>query len=150
VPAPAPPAVSAPTHRTEEWWTRPLVRWAGPPVLAAAAYAAHVIDPEAGDLPLRCPFLAVTGLYCPGCGVSRALHRLAIGDPLGAISFNVMAMAALAVGIVWVASAMLTSAGLRREPIRLPGRVVVALPWVVIAFWVGRNIPLAPFTLLAP
>lgn len=34
------------------------------------------IDPEKWKIFPKCPFLALTGLYCPGCGSQRAIHDL--------------------------------------------------------------------------
>ena len=43
-----------------------------------------MVDPnQPGHYPTD-PFLAITGLYCPGCGTLRALHALARGDLLTA------------------------------------------------------------------
>src|SRR5687768_7002451 len=48
-------------------------------VAGAAAYVS-VVDPhQPGHYP-ACPFLAVTGLFCPGCGGLRCAHALAHGD----------------------------------------------------------------------
>jgi len=37
---------------------------------------------------LICPFKAVTGLPCPGCGMTRAFLHLADGDIAGAFHFH--------------------------------------------------------------
>ena len=50
--------------------------------LGAAAFLtlAHVVDPnEPGNYP-TCPWLAITGTWCPGCGTLRATHALTHGD----------------------------------------------------------------------
>jgi hypothetical protein len=49
---------------------------AAPAAVAAGALAAaalvHVVDPnDSGNYP-TCPFLALTGRFCPGCGSLRA------------------------------------------------------------------------------
>ena len=62
-------------------------------VLAAAGALAvttlvALVDPnQPGHYP-NCLFLAVTGLYCRGCGSLRALHDLAHGDLAGAVARN--------------------------------------------------------------
>ncbi|HEX8006255.1 MAG TPA: DUF2752 domain-containing protein, partial [Trebonia sp.] len=55
--------------------------------VAATGYVAAVDPNAAGHYPL-CPFLAVSGFYCPGCGTLRAVHALAHGDPLAALGLN--------------------------------------------------------------
>ena len=37
---------------------------------------------------LPCPFHVLTGLYCPGCGNSRALHALLHLHPTEALRYN--------------------------------------------------------------
>ena len=58
-------------------------------VAAAAAVVVTTIgalDPNvAGHYP-TCPWLALTGTYCPGCGSLRAIHALAHGDPATAMA----------------------------------------------------------------
>ena len=66
-------------------------------MLAAAAMAAvagiatfQLFDPNLAGNPFpACVFLAVTDLYCAGCGITRALHALAHGDLLRAVQMNV-------------------------------------------------------------
>ena len=71
------------------------------PVLAvttaglAAAAALFAVDPnEPGHYP-TCPFLATTGLYCPGCGALRGIHDLLHGDIAGALARNPMTVIAV-------------------------------------------------------
>lgn len=100
-----------------------------------------VVDPnQPGHYP-TCPFLALTGMYCPGCGSLRAIHDLAHGDPSDAMARNPLAVVAVA-GLL-VAYAAWTRRLWRGEP-----RSWVAPPWLlylmlagVVAFWVLRNVP---------
>lgn len=46
------------------------------------------LDPNRpGQLP-SCVFTAATGIICPGCGTTRALHALAHGQILAALTLN--------------------------------------------------------------
>ena len=71
---------------------------------AAAAGCAYVAvaDPNstASWYP-QCPFKALTGLDCPGCGVTRALHALLTGHPLRALDHNALVAVAVVLGLVW-------------------------------------------------
>ena len=50
-------------------------------VAAAGAWVLQRVDPNAAGSPLPgCVFYQFTGLYCPGCGMTRALHALVHGD----------------------------------------------------------------------
>jgi hypothetical protein len=45
----------------------------------------------------RCPIRTLTGLNCPGCGGTRALHMLLRGKPVAAARFNVVVVLLVAV-----------------------------------------------------
>lgn len=92
-------------------------------------------------LPFSCPLQRMTGLFCPGCGSTRALHQLAHGNLLAAFRFNPLAICALP------ALAVLAIRG-RSET--LPARWIWTALFVVIGFGVARNLPWYPFTLLTP
>ena len=93
----------------------------------------------------------MTGLYCPGCGATRMMHRLVVGDPLGALHMNPLAFVFIPL-MVWWCFAGLTAmvGGPRWSTPRFTGRQTAALAVAVLAFWILRNIPSSPFTLLAP
>lgn len=114
-----------------------LEAWLGALLLAAVALATALADPaQPGPFP-ACPFRAVTGLDCPGCGSLRALHQLTRGHLVAAADYNALLLAFLPVGAgVWLR--VVTS---RSRPRVLPvwwGRAVLAvlLLWTVI-----RNLP---------
>jgi hypothetical protein len=125
--------------------------------LTAAAIAAVVgfwllrnFDPNAAHSPFpECMFHALTGWWCIGCGMTRALHALAHGDVPRAFAMNPLAMSVLAISPVWVAWKM----GWQPK-LLLPAVKLVAEPkfWLVLLplYWIGRNLPWFPFTLLAP
>lgn len=107
-------------------------------------------DPGAAHSPFpECMFRAFTGWYCVGCGMTRALHALAHGDVPRAFSMNPLAMTLLAI------SPLLLGWKLGWQPGWLrPLVAVVAEPkfWLLLlpAYWIARNLPWFPFTLLAP
>lgn len=126
-------------------------RW-HPVAVAAGATAAvtwvGTVDPERPGHYPTCPFLAITGLWCPGCGSLRAVHALAHGDLSAAVSRNVLTVAAIPFLIgVWVG-------WVRRTWTRTPGRGLAhpLLIWAmlagIVAFWVVRNLPFGSW--LAP
>lgn len=129
-------------------WSSPdgrVRRLLGPVVVGAGAAAAatllHMVDPRhPGHYP-TCPFLALTGYYCPGCGALRAMASLTDGDVVAALGYNPLAVAAVAGLLVvfgfWVARQW---AGRPKLTITRPW-VTTALALLVIAFWIARNIP---------
>lgn len=107
-------------------------------------------DPNAaGSILPPCPFLALTGWLCPGCGSTRALHALLHGDLVRALAMNPLLVIASPV-LAWMA---LNAAG--ANP---PGRRLL-MPWsanpkswlvVLLGYGVLRNLPWMPFSWLAP
>lgn len=83
----------------------PVLVGAGGVALSAALL---VRDPHAPGAWPPCPFLALTGVPCPGCGGLRAVHDLLTGDLVGALSSNAWAVltAVLCVGTyaAWLVS----------------------------------------------
>lgn len=117
------------------------------PLLAATGYVAAVDPAEPGHYG-TCPILAVTGLFCPGCGGLRAVHELTHGNLLGALDRNALVIAlVVAVGAVW---AWWLAARLRARPLRsrLVPVVLLALAVSIPVFTVVRNLPFGE--LLAP
>ena len=123
---------------------------------AAAAAAAvgiwllHTFDPNQANSPFPgCFFFLFTGWHCVSCGLTRALHALVHGDVPGAFSMNPLATGMLLLSPLLAAWKW----GWRPDWMR-PLAVVMAEPkfWLVLlpAYWIGRNLPWFPFTLLAP
>ena len=116
-------------------------------LLLGGCVALAVVDPSHG--PPICPFKAVTGYDCPGCGGTRAAHQLFTGHLGAALSFNVLAVLAMPF-ILWGLFASITAmlGGPRWRSISLsPAWTRVALV-ALLAFWVLRNVPIAPFNWL--
>jgi hypothetical protein len=114
--------------------------------------ALHVRDPHQQGSWGFCPWLLLTGTYCPGCGGLRAVNDLTHGRVLDAASSNLLLVGALPVAIaLWARAVGQRWRGLRRSwP---PGRVNVAWAAAVVAllgFWVLRNLPLDAVSWLAP
>lgn len=112
----------------------------GAAALVAAGCVAAV-DPNASGHYPTCPFLAITGLYCPGCGALRAVHALAHFDLFTALARNPFAVVAAGyLVLAWVLWLQRTARG---RPIRW-----LAPPWVlygvlgaILIFGVLRNVP---------
>lgn len=108
------------------------------------------VDPNApGSLLPACPFHAFTGLYCPGCGATRALHALVHADIPTALAMNPL----LVLGIPFVGLMALSAAGWN-PPALGRFRQIFGNPklWLVLlpGYWVARNLPWEPFSWLAP
>lgn len=134
----------------------PALRWRGAtqPLMLAGAVAvgcAYVViqNPNESSAYPQCPFKAMTGLDCPGCGMTRSLYALLHGDLAGAVSHNLLLVVALPLLAVLLGRWTLTSMGMTIRP--LP-RWRPWTTWVAVAFVVGfaivRNIPGTPLSWL--
>jgi hypothetical protein len=98
-----------------------------------------------------CPFHTLTGLNCPGCGTLRGLHQLTHGHLLTALNYNalmVLSLPFLAYSFTSYALVALRGRGLPKPFIKPV--FIRALFFTVMAFWILRNIPVYPFTILSP
>jgi hypothetical protein len=101
--------------------------------MAASGLALHAWGVDLlGHLPGRtiCPFNAVTGLPCPGCGMTRAMLALGQGRLAAAAIFNPLAPPLLAVMLAWLLGARISAARHRAALWTLLGAVLV--------FWAAR------------
>lgn len=120
--------------------------WAGWTAAGAAAAGVAVllaaVDPNRpGHYPL-CPVLAVTGLYCPGCGSLRAVHDLLHADLAGALARNPLTVAAVPLLLLaWVSWGRRLAGRRAAHPTAVPAVAVWGLLVVVLGFTVARNLP---------
>jgi hypothetical protein len=146
------PVSSAPRRA---WPVRPAVAGPVATALAGVAGLAYVAanDPNrTGAAFPACPFHAMTGLWCPGCGMTRATHALLHGDLAAAISANVF-LPVFAVLIVagWLTWFLPTIGRCPPRAVwRLPVGAWVGLGSALLVFGVVRNLPVPGFRALAP
>lgn len=130
----------------------PRSRWGGTTTLCGAAIAAtvvlYLVNPAGVAWLPKCPLYLISGWHCPGCGTTRAAHALLHGDLAGAFTNNM-----LVVGL----SPLLVASWIWQRyhhgatwASRISPRSILFLMIVVIAFAVLRNLPVYPFTFLAP
>lgn len=108
----------------------------------------RAFDPNAAHNPfLPCTFHALTGWYCPGCGITRALHALVHTDLRRALAMNAFFVLSLplltAMTLQWTTRRMLLPAAVRR--FAFDGRWWIA---ALLVFGFVRNLP--GFEWLAP
>lgn len=129
-------------------------RLAAPAAVAAAAVAVCGFvawaDPTTpGGVIPTCPTKALLGIDCPGCGSTRMLYSLLHLDIGNALRFNAVGVVAL--GLVFAAYVTWTWGRVRERRMRgwqhLRWAPTATLA-VTIAWFVIRNIPVAPFTAL--
>lgn len=100
----------------------------------------------------KCPFFGLTGYLCPGCGAQRGISSLLHGNVIQAMHDNLLLVAGLPV----VISVSVVNVLNFREAQKFIQRLIISTSFVqmafgvVMLFWFLRNIPVYPFTLLAP
>lgn len=114
----------------------------------------YLNDPEVANgegLFPKCPFHVLTDLHCPGCGSQRAIHDLLhfrIGE---ALLHNVTI---IIITVVFLAKlyAFFSKRYFKKYYYNLSHKAyfTYAIVIFVFAYWILRNIPHAPFTMLAP
>jgi hypothetical protein len=113
--------------------------------------ALYHFPPTENSLYPRCQLHSVTGLHCPGCGTTRALHAAMHGQVAQAFAYNALAFAVVpVVGLALVRSLW---AWFRDRPgpsAHAASRWTLVLFVALLVYGVLRNIPCDPFTILAP
>jgi uncharacterized protein DUF2752 len=114
-------------------------------LLAGALYLFTFEPGRTGFFPV-CIFRLLTGLQCPGCGSTRAMHQILHGHLATAFTLNPL----LLVSIPFLLFAFLRYSvivmrgGVPRQNV-LPASVIYGLFVVVVSFWIFRNTPFYPF-----
>lgn len=149
------PMVGPPAHPRPEAPPSPWRRVRAPLLVggavAAMTLALHLRDPHAQGSWGECPWLALTGLYCPGCGGLRAVNDLTDGDVLGALSSNVVFVVLVPVLVLWWALWTRRAWAGQEAPAAPRGRATVLVGLAVlvtVVFTVLRNTPFGSW--LAP
>jgi hypothetical protein len=134
---------------------RVLVRAAlvvGAVLLAAAgAFVLATVPPTAASFYPKCVSYQLLGIHCPGCGLTRSAHSLLNGHVAQAFAYNpllVLLSPYLLIALVRWTWFWLWGTEARRS--LFPSRYTWLVLGVFIAYWVLRNVPVYPFTLLAP
>lgn len=104
--------------------------------VAAGAWVLYTFPPVTAGFYPQCAFRQLTGLDCPGCGSTRALHALLHGRVGEAFLFNPFLFAVMLLGAIALPGM------LRSQPPRFLysrwfgwGSFVVVMTW-----WIGRNV----------
>ena len=120
-------------------------------LLAATLAIVAAYKPSDYDFYPKCMSWTVLGIHCPGCGLTRAAHSLLHLDIPQTLAWNPLALFVLP----YLAAALVRSVwfwlwDVRSARSMLPERLGWFVVGVVLVFWVLRNVPHEPFTLLAP
>ncbi len=98
---------------------------------------------------LDCPIKAVTGKFCPGCGITRMCMALIEGDIKSAVKYNLLLMSLIPVFLIFgPRRAYLYVKKGESEPDKTESIVICIVFVLTVAFWIMRNTE--KFSFLAP
>lgn len=110
-----------------------------------------VLNPAEHQIFPRCVFNALTGYYCPGCGSQRAIHSLLHLDLAGVVSYNILFIPAFLLLSYHYSFRVINNIFNSKLPNIFYFK---STPWiifgVVVVFFILRNLPIYPFSVLAP
>lgn len=118
---------------------------------SAGAFVVGYFNPSTSNFFPVCPLFAITGLNCPGCGLTRGFHALFHGDFLTALQFNLFLPVYLLVFFyIGITLFLIVSRGRGLSgkiftPVSIYGFFIASL-----VFGVLRNLPFYPFTIFSP
>jgi hypothetical protein len=122
-------------------------------VLAALTTALYQLGPAFGGWAPGCLLHRLTGFWCAGCGMTRAVWHLLHCEPVAALRQNpllVVLLPLVVAGLALELTAWVRSPQRPTPRLRLDWRVSTALAGVLLAYGIVRNFPWWPCTLLAP
>lgn len=131
---------------TVSFWNRRLSVLGIWCVLIVGAGYVFLFEPgKTGFFPL-CPFRFLTGLTCPGCGSTRAMHQLLHGHFEAAFMLNPLLIVALPfLFFALMRHTIIVFQGKSPRPNALPAKYIYLIFYVVLSFWIFRNTSLYPF-----
>lgn len=110
------------------------------------SFILYLIIGEHFSLYIDCPIKKLTGLYCPGCGITRMFFSILQLDFYQAFRYNPLVFISLPFFIFFYLQSLFT----KKEPLynKVPTKVWIALIIIFIIYGILRNVPF--FTFLAP
>ncbi|WP_394344565.1 DUF2752 domain-containing protein [Confluentibacter citreus] len=108
-------------------------------------------NPSQSTLFPKCPFYSFTGLYCPGCGSQRAIHKFLHGDIFEGLKHNFIIMV-LPMVLIYDWSVILFNkySNQKIKNILHYSKVTYSIFIIILLFWILRNLSFYPFSILAP
>lgn len=108
---------------------------AGAALTGALAYIG-IGDPHSSTFLFpACPFYALTGLYCPGCGGLRMTHDVLHGDFAAAAADNIFLLIGIPLLLAWCLGRWRQGKPLMNAP------AITVVITTVLTWWVVRNLP---------
>lgn len=97
---------------------------------------------------IPCVFHVLTGYYCPGCGMTRAILSIIKLDFYQAIRYNALSPMLLALGILYLINFIQNSFFKKKKELVINKQIILCFLIITLIYGVLRNIPY--FVWLAP
>ncbi|NEO67544.1 MAG: DUF2752 domain-containing protein [Moorea sp. SIO4G2] len=121
-------------------------------IILGSAIILYFFDPAIpGKLYPPSPFRTLTALYFPGCWTLRGLHQLLHGNLWAAFGLNPLMVLSLPYLIYsYICYSLPAFTGRKVYQIFIKPAWIWWMLKIILAYWILRNIPFAPFSWLAP
>lgn len=118
-----------------------LLGWGAVAALLAFTVYVYFSDPFAGEGSVTlCVFHAVTGLDCPGCGMTRAAWMLMHGHPIESLKQNPFLFVIFIAAYMGFAELSPHMIGKQLPQLTIPDWLLLVMCALVVVFSVVRNV----------
>lgn len=90
---------------------------------------------------IPCVFHVLTGYYCPGCGMTRAILSIIKLDFYQAIRYNALSPMLLALGILYLINFIQNSFFKKKKELVINKQIILCFLIITLIYGVLRNIP---------
>lgn len=119
--------------------------------IATGVFAVGYFNPVTAGFFPQCPLYQMTGIACPGCGLTRGFHALFHGDFLTALDYNALIpFYALFFGYLLLSLANTAIRGISLSWKIFHPKLMYGFLGIALVFSVVRNLPYYPFNWLYP
>lgn len=119
-------------------WMR-LLAWGIVASVAAFTVYVYFHNPFEGRVTF-CSFHALTGLDCPGCGMTRAAYLILHGHPLAGLRQNPFILVVFVAAYMGLAELSPYLIGRQLPQLSIPNWVLIVLCCLLVLYTIARNV----------
>ncbi len=109
-------------------------------IMAISVFLIYYILNKKFGFSIPCIFYKITGLYCPGCGITRLLFALVNLEFYESFKYNPWIFILIVLGLFYLICKLFIFLKLKKI-IKIPNYVYITLIIISIIFGIFRNIP---------